>query len=69
MMTLRCGRLDRHAPHDWFVPRAPFQPSRIYRCEGHVITEGAMRAEDAAADKAEDEDSRLREALRDWGRS
>lgn len=51
-MPLRCGRLDRHEPHEW--PGRYPGPLTVYRCNGRTITEGAAREHDAADDAAEE---------------
>lgn len=50
----RCGRLDRHEPHQWTAGK---RGRRTYACSGHVITEYERRywddADDAAEERAE----------------
>ena len=69
MMPLRCGRLDRHAPHAWSTPREAFVGRRVWECNGHVVTECAEQEWASAADLAEAQDDELRERLMGWGRS
>jgi hypothetical protein len=49
-MTLRCGRLDRHEPHEWKTPHS----WGTYQCAGHVITEMERTRFDAEDDAAEE---------------
>lgn len=48
-MTLRCGRLDRHEPHEWTG-----WTCRTLWCTGHVITEMERTRFDAEDDAAEE---------------
>lgn len=52
---LRCGRLDRHEPHEWSRPG-----SHQFSCAGHVLIEGGYTRD---ADKAQDaaEEAAIRE--------
>lgn len=64
MMPLRCGRIDRHDPHEFTFERDMLRPRRTYACSGHVVT---TLAEQQWADRADFDDKRdgnLREWLR-----
>jgi hypothetical protein len=53
---LRCGRLDRHEPHDWSGSHYYGNgiPQSRWHCAGHVVIEGGYREQDDADDAAEE---------------
>jgi hypothetical protein len=51
---MRCGRLDRHEPHDWSGRRVYEKHGREYHCTGHFVIEGGHWEQDDADDAAEE---------------
>lgn len=41
-MSAGCGRIDHHAPHEWFERRQLWAAPIVRECPGDVLTEGGQ---------------------------